>query len=273
MDQNEYSCDPTHSIMSHCDLMDYSAWGEETSINTPTDAFQYFGNNKTLGGKVRQADYCPTWSVYVSDCKGPPLKESLMTRGETFGHSNSRCINSNQGRPVCMESVCNHDDFTIDIIMKEAGDDGKSDEIFQCRYNETGTRITLPRAGVGIFCPNFAEFCPDMLCPSSCAGRGVCIYNAERPVCECFDQNETSPSCQTYEIDYTKVFTPPLTPMLNPNNERAGLNLEFDNGEDFTAADQMSEAPTSSAFTRSTIRRGPSATSAVLIGLAILLAM
>jgi hypothetical protein len=115
--------------------------------------------------------------------------------------------------------------------------------------------------------------CCSMLCPSSCAGRGVCIYNAERPVCECFDQNETSPSCQTYEIDYTKVFTPPLTPMLNPNNERAGLNLEFDNGEDFTAADQMSEAPTSSAFTRSTIRRGPSATSAVLIGLAILLAM
>jgi hypothetical protein len=75
MDQNEYSCDPTHSIMSHCDLMDYSAWGEETSINTPTDAFQYFGNNKvcihSIIFKQDVAQFCFSFShvnLYTCCC-------------------------------------------------------------------------------------------------------------------------------------------------------------------------------------------------------------
>lgn len=61
------------------------------------------------------------------------------------------------------------------------------------------------RVGAGavpqtLVCPRLSTACPDLFCPFTCAGRGICNYNnvvngTIQPKCECFDTADTSPGC------------------------------------------------------------------------------
>jgi hypothetical protein len=61
------------------------------------------------------------------------------------------------------------------------------------------------RVGAGalpqtLVCPRLSTACPDLFCPFTCAGRGVCNYGHTingtiHPECECFDETDTSPGC------------------------------------------------------------------------------
>jgi hypothetical protein len=61
------------------------------------------------------------------------------------------------------------------------------------------------RVGAGalpqtLVCPRLSTACPDLFCPFTCAGRGVCNYahtinGTIHPKCECFDETDTSPGC------------------------------------------------------------------------------
>jgi len=148
LSQTDYMCDSSHSIISHCDLIDYVFWPD---LTPPPESYRYF-DKPSWGGKILQADYCPTWSVYVTDCKGPALKDELLFPGEIFS-AKSRCVNSNAGRPLCMEAVCNSQSYTIDISFEGS--------TLQCHYEDEGKQLSLDDSGVIIFCPKFAEFCPE----------------------------------------------------------------------------------------------------------------
>ena len=88
----------------------------------------------------------------MTDCKGPALKDELLFPGEIFS-AKSRCVNSNAGRPLCMEAVCNSQSYTIDISFEGS--------TLQCHYEDEGKQLSLDDSGVIIFCPKFAEFCPE----------------------------------------------------------------------------------------------------------------
>ncbi len=51
-----------------------------------------------------------------------------------------------------------------------------------------------------LVCPRLSTACPELFCPFSCAGRGVCnfattVNGTIHPTCECFDPEDTSPGC------------------------------------------------------------------------------
>lgn len=53
-----------------------------------------------------------------------------------------------------------------------------------------------------------------MFCPANCGGRGICNYNAQFPVCECFDPDDTSNDCRN---------TPLM--IVDPDDECSASNL------------------------------------------------
>jgi hypothetical protein len=56
-------------------------------------------------------------------------------------------------------------------------------------------------------CPRLATVCPNLFCPASCSGRGICDYDEKSgPKCKCFDPENTSDGCyENAEEDVTFV--------------------------------------------------------------------
>lgn len=73
-----------------------------------------------------------------------------------------------------------------------------------CEYDFQTLEV---RVGAGalpqtLVCPRLSAACPDLFCPFTCAGRGICNYNYTvngtiQPRCECFDSTDTSPGCSS----------------------------------------------------------------------------
>lgn len=112
---------------------------------------------------------------------------------EVYGDDSS-CIPSTAGEGLCFPTVCVQDKMQLQIRVRGVWR--------PCEYDFQEIDIIV---GQGILptkliCPRLAQACPDLFCPFNCAGRGICNYaNVEngtvRPKCECFDPEDTSPSC------------------------------------------------------------------------------
>eukprot|EP00591_Stephanopyxis_turris_P008665 CAMPEP_0195522186 /NCGR_PEP_ID=MMETSP0794_2-20130614/20090_1 /TAXON_ID=515487 /ORGANISM="Stephanopyxis turris, Strain CCMP 815" /LENGTH=769 /DNA_ID=CAMNT_0040651879 /DNA_START=228 /DNA_END=2533 /DNA_ORIENTATION=+ len=181
----EYGCDPTHTHLAVCDLVDYSFY--ETA-NSPPPQYQYF-QNSNLGSFNGVGDFCPTFTGEPIDCRDPSSSDSAalsksVLMGESFGPE-SMCINTNSHRPVCLKGRCNEEKHLLEIIYKNS--------LYTCQYDRQTHYI--PETGTSIECPLLAVVCPDFICPANCAGNGICDYSQENPKCECFDGDDDSLGC------------------------------------------------------------------------------
>jgi len=186
-----YGCDPTHTGMGVCDLVDFSQLS--MAYTPPPPEFRYFPGAPSLGALTTRADYCPTYTVNAVTCKQVPGKLEQMklpildyfaTAAESDSDS-SRCFNTDQQRPVCLEAECDAVNHVLNV--KVAGRE------LLCSYD--GQTHLIPDTGVTFECPKLAIVCPDMICPANCAGHGVCDYSLTNPTCKCFDRTDRTPGC------------------------------------------------------------------------------
>lgn len=187
-----FGCDPTHTHIASCDLVDYSKTNR--GIIPPPKPYRYFPQNPNLGSVTRTADYCPTYSLDAVPCVGigeyvskvPKLSGNL----HSIEHSGkqSKCFESNNKRPLCLQTKCDKKSNTVKFYV-----DNKE---YTCLQDDQAIEIA---SNVVIRCPRLASICPNLICPSNCSGAGICKnLSSEKtaiPKCECFDKSDTTSGC------------------------------------------------------------------------------
>ena len=152
-----YGCDPTHTGMGICDLVDFSQLS--MAYTPPPPEFRYFPDSPTLGALTTRTDYCPTFTVNTVTCKNVPGKLEQMklpildyfASAAESDSDNSRCFNTDQERPVCLEASC--DDINHVLNVKVAGRE------LLCSYD--GQKHLIPDTSVTFECPKLAIICPE----------------------------------------------------------------------------------------------------------------
>jgi len=196
LDKNDLSCDPSHRMVATCDLYDLSKLSGQEYPPIPY-VFRNFNHPAMGPRKLKQADFCPIYSEQLFSCLSTPpswLKDKVSS-SESFG-DNSRCYNSNGARPFCFETVCDDEE---DILKVKVGE-----TYFTCDYDGQILYVMMDGEAHEIKCPKKNTMCPNMYCPASCSGRGICNYthtteNGDvRPKCECFDKLDTTPGCSPF---------------------------------------------------------------------------
>jgi len=180
-------CDPTHTHVSQCDLIDYSM-PIGADLAPPPVNFRYF-SNPSLGSITSQGNFCPMFSELYVDCTDPTNKfnsnlPSVNFLSESFG-PNSKCFLSDDKRPVCLNAQCDKERKVIEVTIGS----------FVILCSESGESHVLPETTHNFICPSFASICPDLVCPGNCAGNGVCNRSKAKPGCECFDSSDKSVGC------------------------------------------------------------------------------
>lgn len=59
--EGKFGCDPTHTSMGICDLVDYETMS--SAYTPPPIEFQYYPGLPNLGAMADRVDYCPTYSI------------------------------------------------------------------------------------------------------------------------------------------------------------------------------------------------------------------
>lgn len=179
-------CDPNHNFVATCSLADVSNLGDGQEI---PEQFQHFGN-PSLGSLNPETDHCPLFSTPTGlSCLEQQSETQILGANrlpeEMFG-DNSRCYNSNYDRPLCLETVCNEDTRSVEIVWLQ--------NMVTC---SDGMEITLPGSSeYYIQCPRLATVCPHLIgCPNNCAGNGTCEWQTDAPSCKCFDEKNESANC------------------------------------------------------------------------------
>ena len=152
-----YACDPTHTGMGVCDLVDFSQLS--MAYTPPPPEFRYFPESPSLGALTTRTDYCPTYTVNAVTCKQVPgkleqMKLPILDYFATAGESdsdNSRCFNTDQQRPVCLEAECDEVNHVLNV--KVAGRE------LVCSYD--GQTHLIPDTDVTFQCPKLAIICPE----------------------------------------------------------------------------------------------------------------
>lgn len=189
--EGKFGCDPTHTSMGICDLVDYATM---SSAYTPPPAeFQYYPGQPNFGALTDRVDYCPTYSIDTVSCQEVPgrLEKLRIPQLDYFAtaaessEENSRCFNTDKERPICLEAECDASNQVLNV--KVAGRD------LTCETE--GQKHLIPGTSVTFECPNIRHICPDMACPANCAGHGVCNFSGAKPVCECFDESDSTAGC------------------------------------------------------------------------------
>ena len=135
--------------------------------------------------------------VTAQSCSDPRLfgfTSSTSDLGEKFA-PDSKCFNTKNADPLCLRAKCNDALKSIDVYI--------GDMVLSC--DEDFELLSIPNFNVEIECPRISQMCPNMFCPSNCAGRGVCDYNATAKctdgkcryaaICRCFNETDESPFC------------------------------------------------------------------------------
>ena len=118
---------------------------------------------------------------------------SYQSFSEVYG-ADSKCIPSKSGDGRCYQTACIKDEMVLKIRYRG--------EWYTCErdFQEIDLDIIGNAVSLTLVCPRLSTACPDLFCPFSCAGRGVCNYSnvvngTVRPACECFDPGDKSPGC------------------------------------------------------------------------------
>jgi len=156
-------CDVSHSFKAKCDLLHSVAM--VSTLQSPTN------------------QVCPMHIRGAIDCAGAS-DSFLALPGEVYGKS-SKCFLTDEGQPMCLQGTCNEEKQSIDFYYE--------DEVFTCRHDG---QIIDTKKGLRIECPRIAAVCPSLICPSNCAGRGVCDEDREgKHTCICDDPFDDTPGC------------------------------------------------------------------------------
>jgi hypothetical protein len=136
----------------------------------------------------------------------------VFYEGETVGIS-SRCFNAAfqeelEGqiirRPACLQVACN---ATSRKIVVGSGEN-------QTVCNHDGETISFGFPAFSYFeCPRVAAICPQLFCPAGCSARGICNWDADPPVCECFDTEDSTDGCYG---EYSPSAAPSEIPTVVP---------------------------------------------------------
>ncbi len=90
---------------------------------------------------------CPMFIRDAIDCSSGHA-DPFGIPGESFGKT-SKCFLTDQGEPMCLQSVCNESNHTIDVIY--------NDVTFSCSRDG---EIIDTKKGLRIECPRVAAVCP-----------------------------------------------------------------------------------------------------------------
>jgi len=187
-DPSKQSCSPDHTHKALCDLGDIS---NRHASDKPPNEFQYFENDPNLSPVFfKRADFCPVPFLSPLSCSHAQLPK---IEDESFG-PNSRCFETNHEYSLCLDTTCNSDLNKVQVntqtrIISCDFDGQKHLILSNSRENDTKE--------VYFECPRFASICPHMVCPTNCAGKGICEYNDEKRqhLCSCFDAKDKTPGC------------------------------------------------------------------------------
>jgi Leishmanolysin len=146
-----FGCDPTHTHIGTCDLVDYGPLAKY--YDPPDKKYQYFPERPLLGSIMSTADYCPTFTLQTYSCREildlPKGYIPVLSREaealESTSH-NAKCIPTVNGkRPVCLEAAC---DKANHVVKLKAGE-----HIISCSYDFE--EHFLPGTDITLSCPTF----------------------------------------------------------------------------------------------------------------------
>lgn len=169
----ETTCSVTHRSVGYCDLFDFRR-DEIDRDYLPPSKFRYFFDRNMSPLFFDRADFCPL---------PLPLEDGACG-------SDNVCVNmryQGYGIATCTGYVCNERIRKLQILL--GGETITCEEDFQMHEYPNFLQ------GYTFECPRLAVVCPDFICPANCSGKGVCDYDRDRPICECFDPNDVSPGC------------------------------------------------------------------------------
>ena len=133
-------------MMALCDLYDLSKESGQAYPPVP-QIFRYFDNPAWGPKRMREADWCPMFSIQFESCA---KSFSNAFEEESFG-PDSRCFKSNY-RPLCFDMSCSEE---LNAIIVQVG----GDEV-QCDYDGQKINITFAEEGSYFECPKFRTVCP-----------------------------------------------------------------------------------------------------------------
>lgn len=214
------TCDPTHTQKSYCDYVDTNeivAIGAQGKILEPAPPkYQYIEDKPNMRPYVfTNADFCPVPHLDPQSCLefgGRQPSSEQTGAGETYG-ANSRCIETDGSRrySLCLQTRCNASIGKVQIVA--------GGQLRTCEYD--GEVHSNVYGDIRIKCPKAALVCPDLFCPSNCAGRGECRYRSDlgdddddwldmsNPApaqCVCNSEDDTTAGCYNTELTFPAVY-------------------------------------------------------------------
>jgi hypothetical protein len=120
MTKPSLGCDPSHTQVSRCDLIDYST-PLGTGLTPLPLPFQNF-INPSLGSLTSQANHYPMYSETFLDCINPTNQYSsdlpqVSFLSEEFG-PDSRCFLSDNKRPVYLRVQCDVTKQVLKVFIR-----------------------------------------------------------------------------------------------------------------------------------------------------------
>ena len=193
INQSPQTCNPEHTHKAFCDLADVSNRSDSPPV---PEVFQYFSDNPNMSPiYFNRADYCPIPFVSPSSCL---IDQVPSIEGETYG-PNSRCYNTNQEFSMCLDTQCNSDLNKLQVIFQNT--------MITCDFDGQKHHISVLTSNndedIFFECPRFSVVCPELICPSNCAGRGICTFSDQMnnsSSCSCFDPEDKTEGCYDSSI-------------------------------------------------------------------------
>ncbi|GKY91230.1 hypothetical protein MPSEU_000095600 [Mayamaea pseudoterrestris] len=208
---NSATCDPSHKSWVTCDL--YNSSTVPYIFNTTINKIVYWSAQELFTPNDK-ADSCPMLAVGLGrDCTLYDPTYEAHYEGEVTG-TESRCIRTSAAwssepynRPACFEVIC---DSSLAQVQLRIGE-----QLLSCDWD--GQTIAVGGdSPYSIVCPDRSAVCPQLFsCPSHCSGRGVCLFNATLPYCQCFDGALRNPACRQPIL---------RTPAVSPSASQQPIN-------------------------------------------------
>lgn len=207
-EKNDIYCDPLHQRWAVCDLFDQT---QVPSGFGNLNASRSWFTNKNLLSSSEGFDSCPLPILTLSvDCNDTATSLGVNYQGEVYG-ANSRCINAEivstkRKIPACFNITCDSNQHQVVVNG------------IPCKYDgEVHTIKTIHGETATMECPRLSLVCPQLFCPSDCAGLGTCDYTQKPPKCNCTDPVNTTAYCESLDDFAFLTSTPaPQPPTHNP---------------------------------------------------------
>lgn len=210
LDNNDIYCDPLHQRWAVCDLFDQKQ--VPSGFGNLNASRSWFSNTNLLSSSDG-FDSCPLPILTLSvDCNDTTTSLGINYYGEAYGAA-SRCINAEiastkRKLPACFNISCDSKNHQVVVSG------------IRCKYDGEVHTIKAINGEVASFeCPRLSLVCPQLFCPSDCAGLGICDYTQTPPKCNCTNPANATQFCEPL---YEFVTRPPVPPPVVHTNKSTG---------------------------------------------------